>query len=118
QPSVHLVTVTVTEKGYGLARGRGGLDAVAPGIAADLPSLGQPRTAVGLILHALYALRDRGLPPFTTISCDNLPDNGRLSRHAVLGLAQSHHRDLAPWIDDYGAFLFTMVDRFAPVMTV
>ena len=117
QPSVHLVTVTVTEKGYGLARGRGGLDAADPGIAADLASLGQPRTAVGLIVAALYARRDRGLPPFTTISCDNLPGNGTLLREAVLDLAGAHDRGLARWIADYGAFPNSMVDRIVPATT-
>ncbi len=47
QSSVQLVTLTVTEKGYGLDRAKGGLDAGNPDIAADLeqprrPPLGTP----------------------------------------------------------------------------
>jgi fructuronate reductase len=89
QPSVRVVTLTVTEKGYCLDRKHGGLDKADPGVGADLTSLGQPRTAVGFLVAALNARRDAGLPPFTTISCDNLPDNGTLLREAVLALASA-----------------------------
>src|SRR5690606_27910861 len=117
QPSVRIVTLTVTEKGYGIARDRGGLDISDPGIAADLRNLGRPRTAVGFLVAALYARRDVGLPPFTAISCDNLPSNGTLLREAVLELAAARDRSLAAWVADYGAFPNSMVDRIVPATT-
>ena len=117
QPSVRLVTLTVTEKGYGLARDRGELDATDPGVAADMASLARPRTAVGFIVAALNARRDAGLPPFTAVSCDNLPDNGALLRDAVLSMAAAHDAGLAEWIDAYGAFPSSMVDRIVPATT-
>ena len=117
QPSVRIVTLTVTEKGYSLARDRGGLDSADSGVAADLVSLGEPRTAVGFVVAALNARRDAGLPPFTAISCDNLPDNGTLLRDAVLALAGAHDRGLAEWIAAYGAFPSSMVDRIVPAIT-
>ncbi len=117
QPSVRIVTLTVTEKGYGIARDRGGLDTSDPGIAADLRNLGRPRTAVGFLVAALYARRDVGLPPFTAISCDNLPSNGTLLREAVLELAAARDRSLAAWVADYGAFPNSMVDRIVPATT-
>ncbi len=114
QPSVRIVTLTVTEKGYCLARGGGGLDTADPAIADDLAGLGRPRTAVGFLVAALNARRDAGLPPFTAISCDNLPDNGALLREAVLALASAHDAGLAEWIARYGAFPSSMVDRIVP----
>ena len=117
QPSVRMVTLTVTEKGYCLARGSGGLDTADAGVAADLVSLGRPRTAVGFLVAALNARRDAGLPPFTVVSCDNLPDNGTLLREAVLALARAHDPDLADWIATYGAFPCSMVDRIVPAIT-
>lgn len=117
QPSVRLVTLTVTEKGYGLARDRGALDESDPGIAADMVSLARPRTAVGFIVAALNARRDAGLPPFTAVSCDNLPGNGVLLRDAVLALAAAHDTGLAEWIAAYGAFPSSMVDRIVPATT-
>ena len=117
QPSVRIVTLTVTEKGYGLARDRGGLDSADPGVAADLAGLERPRTAVGLIVAALRARRAAGLPPFTAISCDNLPDNGTLLRDAVLAMAGAYDCGLADWIAEYGAFPSSMVDRIVPAIT-
>ena len=117
QPSVRIVTLTVTEKGYGLARDRGGLDFADPAVAADLANLGRPRTAVGFLVAALYARREAGLPPFTAISCDNLPCNGVMLRDAVLELAGARDRSLAAWIADYGAFPSSMVDRIVPATT-
>ncbi len=117
QPSVHLVTLTVTEKGYGLDRARGGLDAANADIAADLASLAAPRTAPGFIVAALDRRRHTGLPPFTAASCDNLPHNGALLRDAVLAMAQAHDPDLAAWIAAHGAFPGSMVDRIVPAIT-
>jgi fructuronate reductase len=114
QASVRMVTLTVTEKGYCLARDGNGLDMSDPGVVADRASLGRPRTAVGFIVAALNARRDAGLPPFTAVSCDNLPDNGALLRDAVVALAAAHDPDLAEWIATYGAFPSSMVDRIVP----
>lgn len=111
-PHVHLVTLTVTEKGYKLSGGR--LDRSDPDVAADLASLAAPRTAPGFIIAGLAARRGAGLPPFTAISCDNLPHNGALLRDAVLELARAHDEGLAGWIAERGAFPQTMVDRIVP----
>lgn len=113
-PDVHLVTLTVTEKGYGLDRATGGLDASNPDIAADLASLVAPRTAPGFIVAALGRRMAAGLAPFTAISCDNLPHNGALLRDAVLAMARAHDDRLADWITAHGAFPASMVDRIVP----
>jgi len=114
QPSVHLVTLTVTEKGYGLDRAGGGLDMANADIAADLASLAAPRTAPGFIVAALARRRVAGLPPFTAASCDNLPHNGVLLRAAVLAMARAHDGGLADWIARAGTFPSAMVDRIVP----
>ncbi|WP_420136217.1 mannitol dehydrogenase family protein [Sphingomonas sp.] len=110
----HLVTLTVTEKGYKLDPATGALLRDDADLAADLRALDQPRTAPGLIVAALARRRAAGLDPFTTISCDNLPHNGRRLRDAVLALAGHHDQDLRDWIDARGAFPETMVDRIVP----
>ncbi|MBO9576065.1 MAG: mannitol dehydrogenase family protein [Sphingobium sp.] len=117
QPSVHLVTLTVTEKGYALDRAKGGLDTSNPDIAADLASLAAPRTAPGFIVAALNRRRVAGLPAFTAASCDNLPHNGALLRDAVLAMARAHDAKLADWIETNGAFPASMVDRIVPATT-
>jgi fructuronate reductase len=117
QQSVHLVTLTVTEKGYGLDRAKGGLDETNPDIAADLASLETPRSAAGFIVAALNRRYVAGLAPFTAASCDNLPHNGAILRDAVLAMARAHDKALADWIEAYGAFPASMVDRIVPATT-
>jgi fructuronate reductase len=113
-PDTHLVTLTVTEKGYKLDPATGALIESDADLAADLASLDAPRTAPGLIVAALRARRAAGLKPFTAISCDNLPHNGTRLRNAVLALAGRHDPALASWIEADGAFPETMVDRIVP----
>lgn len=114
-PDTHIVTLTITEKGYKLRSGQ--LDRDDPDIAHDLASLTAPRTAPGFLVAGLAARREAGLPPFTALSCDNLPHNGRLLREAVLAMARAHDTSLASWIEQEGAFPQTMVDRIVPATT-
>ncbi|MFA6117806.1 MAG: mannitol dehydrogenase family protein [Sphingomonas sp.] len=116
-PDVHIVTLTVTEKGYKLDPATGALLTDDPDVAADCADLTAPKTAPGFLVAALSARRDLGLSPFTAISCDNLPHNGRRLEQAVLAIARAHRADLAEWIETYGAFPETMVDRIVPATT-
>ena len=110
----HIVTLTVTEKGYKLDPAAGALIHDDPELASDLKSLEKPKTAPGFIVAALAKRRAAGLKPFTTISCDNLPHNGRRLREAVLALAGHHDAGLRDWIAAEGTFPETMVDRIVP----
>lgn len=113
----HIVTLTITEKGYKLDPATGELIEHDPQLAADLASLTRPQTAPGYLVAALAKRKALGLPPFTAISCDNLPHNGRRLRNAVLALAHRHDAPLAEWIAEEGAFPETMVDRIVPATT-
>jgi len=114
---VHIVTLTITEKGYRLDPASGKLIESDPDVAADLADLSAPRTAPGFLVAGLAARRAAGLPPFTAISCDNLPHNGQRLRDAVLAMARAHDAGLAAWIEAEGAFPQTMVDRIVPATT-
>jgi len=115
--NVHIVTLTVTEKGYRLDPASGALQLDDPEVAADLADLSAPRTAPGFIVAALAARRSAGLAPFTVISCDNLPHNGARIRQAVLAMARRVDGPLADWIEAHGAFPQTMIDRIVPATT-
>ena len=116
-PDVHMVSLTVTEKGYRLDPASGGLLIEDADVAADLADLSRPRTAPGFLVAALGQRHRVGLPPFTVVSCDNLPHNGARVRSAVLAMAEAHDRALAEWIAAEGAFPQTMVDRIVPATT-
>lgn len=116
-PDVHIVSLTVTEKGYRLDPASGGLLTGDPDVAADLADLSKPKTAPGFLVAALAERRRRGVAPFTVVSCDNLPHNGARVRSAVLAMAEAHDPALAQWIAAEGAFPQTMVDRIVPATT-
>lgn len=117
EPQVHLVTLTITEKGYKLDPASGQPQWDDADIAADRVSLAAPRSALGFLVAGLAARRLAGLAPWTVLSCDNLPHNGRRLRAGVLALARAHDAALADWIDSHGAFPDTMIDRIVPAPT-
>lgn len=116
-PDVHLVTLTVTEKGYRLDPASGALLADDPDVAADLADPDRPRTAPGVLAAGLRLRRQRSLPPLTVISCDNLPHNGARVRDATLAFARAADPAAADWIEANCTFPQTMVDRIVPATT-
>ncbi|MEN8833163.1 MAG: mannitol dehydrogenase family protein, partial [Pacificibacter sp.] len=97
--NVKIVTLTVTEKGYCHEPSTGKLLQSHPDIVQDLADPANPASALGFLVRALEARRAEGLRPFTVMTCDNLPDNGRVVRGVVLELAALMSDDLAAWIE-------------------
>jgi mannitol 2-dehydrogenase len=112
RPEIRIVSLTVTEGGYFIDPATGHFDPHHPEIAADAAR--PHRTAFGAIIAALKARRAAGTPPFTVMSCDNLPGNGHVTQAAVTGLARLHDAALADWIAENVAFPNGMVDRITP----
>jgi fructuronate reductase len=115
--AVKIVTLTVTEKGYGIDRANGGHDPSHPAVAADLKSPETPSGVLGLLTAALKLRRDAGIAPFTVLSCDNLPENGQLLRGGIIGFARAVDTELADFIAAEVAFPSSMVDRITPAAT-
>jgi fructuronate reductase len=116
-PGTRIVSLTVTEKGYCIDPATGRLQEHHPDIQHDLDHPGEPRTAVGFILAALERRRDAGMAPFTVVSCDNLPANGRLLRSLISDFAALRDCGLATWVETHAVFPSTMVDRIVPAAT-
>ncbi len=112
-PETRIVTLTVTEKGYCHEPATGRLNMAHPDIVHDLADV-PPMSAPGFLVRALQARRAAGLRPFTVLTCDNLPENGRLVRGLVLDMARAIDPALAEWIAVEGRFPSTMVDRIVP----
>lgn len=111
-PAVRLVTLTITEKGYCLAGD--GLDFAHPEIVHDLATPDAPDGAIGHVVAGLAQRRQRGIAPYTVLSCDNLADNGGRLRRAVLQYAERIDPALARWIEAEVAFPRSMVDSITP----
>jgi fructuronate reductase len=110
-PLVHVVTLTVTEKGYRHNPVTGELRRDDPYVLADLGSR-TPRTVPGVLAHAIARRAAAGAGPLTVISCDNLPDNGRLLERLVHDFAE-----IAGLSIESATFPSTVVDRIVPVST-
>ncbi|MDA7983740.1 MAG: mannitol dehydrogenase family protein [Alphaproteobacteria bacterium] len=116
-PWCRVVTLTVTEKAYGLDRAGGGCASDHPAVSADLASPESPRGVLGLIVRALALRRRGGLAPFTVVCCDNLPRNGVLLSGAAADFARRIDSDLGDWIASEVSFPSTVVDRITPAPT-
>jgi fructuronate reductase len=138
-PTTHLVTLTVTEKGYcraadgGLDAGRvrADLEALAAeeaGAPADVPAdAAASTTAIGLLVRGLAARRRVAAAagdalPITVLTCDNMVDNGhvleRLVREAVDAALPGRAGDpLRAWLAGHVTFPCSMVDRIVPATT-
>ncbi len=112
RPEIRIVSLTVTEGGYFIDPATGAFARAHPDIVADAAD--PRRTAFGAIIAALKARRAAGVPPFTVMSCDNLPGNGQVTCAAVTGLARLSDPALADWIAAHVAFPNGMVDRITP----
>jgi mannitol 2-dehydrogenase len=115
-PAIRIVSLTITEGGYFLDSA-GRFNTAHPDIVHDGANPGAPRTVFGLLLAGLTARRGNGTPPFTIMSCDNIPGNGHVTENAVAGLAALSDSGLARWITANVAFPNSMVDRITPATT-
>lgn len=105
-PTTHIVSITVTEKGYCRAAD-GSLDA----LAADAGSF------YAHLATAFQERRDRGLPGMTLLSCDNLAQNGVQLQRLMSEYLERLAPDLRRWFEAECACPSSMVDRIVPATT-
>ena len=117
EPQVAIVSLTITEKGYCHSPATGQLMLDHPFIAADLQNPHQPKSAPGVVVEALARRKAAGLPAFSVMSCDNMPENGHVMRNVVCAYARAVDAGLADWIESHVTFPSTMVDRIVPAVT-
>ncbi len=103
-PDCHIVSFTVTEKGY--ARGETGLD------------LGKARASFyPLLATGLERRRERGLAGVTLLPCDNLADNGRVLGALMREWLSVEAPQLLDWFESECTTPSSMIDRIVPRST-
>ena len=115
-PATHIVSLTVTEKGYCHDPASGRLDANHAGIAREF-SGGAVETAIGYLAKGLRARADAGAGPVTLLSCDNLPHNGAVLGRVLRDYLMRTDPGLIDWIEAHVRTPATMVDRIVPATT-
>ena len=116
-PRTKIVSLTVTEKGYCHDPASRRLAADHPGLARDYADPTRPRTTIGVLVAGLGIRRLADTGPITVLSCDNLPENGRLLAELVREYAGRVEPKLVRWLQENVAFPSTMVDRRVPATT-
>ncbi|KLK91143.1 mannitol dehydrogenase [Microvirga vignae] len=116
-PSIRIVSLTVTEGGYCIDPATGAFNPEHPEIRYDASHVDAPKGVFGVLVAALKRRRERNIAPFTIMSCDNIPHNGRVTMDAVAGLADLIDPSLATFVREEVAFPNSMVDRITPATT-
>jgi mannitol 2-dehydrogenase len=92
-PQTKIVSITITESGYDL-------DMKNSDIQHDLTNGKAPKTAFGMIVHALDARRRANEKPFTVMSCDNVQQNGEVTKRCILEFSRAlQNNDIAEYIE-------------------
>ncbi|MEV0795876.1 mannitol dehydrogenase family protein [Kribbella sp. NPDC050459] len=112
-PATRIVSLTITEGGYHVNQVTGELDTA--GLEADLEPGATPGSAFGFIVEALRRRREAGVPPFTVMSCDNIPGNGHVARKMIAAFARLKDPSTADFLENEVRFPNCMVDRITPV---
>lgn len=116
-PKVQIVSLTITEGGYNFNAVSGQFDEANPDVVHDLQPGAAPKTSFGLITAALNRRRQRGVTPFTIMSCDNIPGNGDAARRSFTAFATLSSPELGAFLEEKVKFPNSMVDRITPVTT-
>lgn len=116
-PECRIVSLTITEGGYYVNSATGAFEANHPDIQHDLAHPDAPKCVFGFLAVALDLRRQRGLMPFTLMSCDNIQSNGEVLKKMFLAFVNLRDPELARWIAEKAAFPNSMVDRITPATT-
>ncbi len=119
-PSLQMISFTITEKGYALYRPDGSL--MPPARADMTEGPGSPRHAVSVVTALLLERFNAGAAPIALVSMDNCSHNGEKLRSGVLAVARAWvekgfaGRDLLDYISDESrvSFPWTMIDKITP----
>ncbi|MEN9967835.1 MAG: hypothetical protein RL036_1068 [Actinomycetota bacterium] len=103
-PQTAIVTLTITEAGYGMDAS-GHVDTVNP-----------PATLHRLAV-ALETRRRLNGQPIAIVSCDNMPSNGSMLKVAMSDLFASFGAESVAWMNDKVSFVSTSIDRITPKTT-
>lgn len=102
----HIVSFTITEKGY----------CRLPDGSLDF-ALADGGSVYSYLAEAFARRRNSGLAGLTLLSCDNLAANGAQLHGLMAQYLEATAPDMRQWFDDHCACPSTMIDRIVPATT-
>ncbi|KAF1296654.1 mannitol dehydrogenase [Enterococcus sp. JM4C] len=120
QPSLQMVTVTITEKGYALANSQGELSPLVKSDIQKGPNQGVH--TMSILASLLFHRFNHGAHPIAMISTDNFSRNGQRFQESILQIAkgwvENGFADAAfiDYLEDTEkvTFPWSMIDRITP----
>lgn len=103
-PSTAIITLTVTEAGYGYDK----TGSVNPANLAP---------AMARLAKALISRSEATDAPIAVVSCDNIPANGELLGRAMVAVFAELGGDKLAWLQSKVSFVSTSIDRITPKTT-
>lgn len=118
-PSLQMVSLTITEKGYTLTHPSGDY---LPAVAADFANgVDAPQSYLGILAAMLYHRYQTNAAPLALVSMDNMSKNGDKLAAAVLTFADKWvanglvDNGFADWLrSDAVSFPWSMIDKITP----
>lgn len=112
-PSTHLISSTITEKGYYLSSSQ--VDFCHPDLQAELKSLSEPKTIYGFLARGIIErAEDNPQAKLTVMCCDNISMGGEFLKEGVARLLKKHSPETLKWAETHVGFVSSMVDRVCP----
>lgn len=116
-PTTKIVSFTITEGGYNINEKTGVFNIENPAIQHDLNKENAPKSVFGYIARAIALRKERGLSPFTLLSCDNVQENGEVLEKALISFLEVYDSSLVNYVKENISFPNSMVDRITPLTT-
>ena len=116
-PATKIITLTITEGGYNFDDATGEFNSSNPLIQQDLQNPDNPQTIFGYLTQSFKLRKEQGLKGCTIQSCDNIQENGHITKKMVLAYISLAEPDLLDWVSNNISFPNSMVDRITPVTT-
>lgn len=116
-PSVKLITLTITEGGYNLDKETGAFILNGEKIQHDVKNPGTPSTVFGFVAEGLRRRKRKNSGGITILSCDNLQHNGNTAKRAFTTFIEAQDKELVEWMKTHVSFPNSMVDRITPAVS-
>jgi len=117
-PNTKIISLTITEGGYGIdavtGQFSGKLDEL---ILADLQDPESSKSWLGVLVKAIKVRIESASGPVTLMTCDNIPQNGDVAKSSLISFVKLVAPEILGWIEENMTFPNSMVDRVTPGTT-
>jgi len=117
-PDIKIISLTITEGGYNFDTNTGEFITSDQFIQWDITHPEDPKTVFGYLTQALKYRMLAGVSGLSILSCDNIQQNGDMSKKMLLSFMNEAEPGMVDWVLNNCTFPNSMVDRITPVSEI